>query len=84
MVRVKSKETRSRNTAKRSLMTFLEGGKYSKDKKPMTLNWITTVIASSGVRGDKLREIFNELRDYGDRERFISVLERCEKENLLK
>jgi len=82
MTRVKSKETYTRNYAKKSLRAFLEGGKYS--EKPMTLNWITAVITSSGVRGDKLREVFNELRDYGDRERFISVLERCEKENLFK
>ena len=82
MVKVKSKETYTRNYAKKSLMAFWEGEKYSKE--PMTLNWIIAVITSSGVRGDKLREIFNELRDYGDRGRFISVLERCEKENLFK
>lgn len=53
MVKVKDVETVTRNYAKKSLMTFLESGKYTKDKKPRSLNWIIGIIKSFGVKEEK-------------------------------
>jgi len=83
MVKVKDVETLTRNYAKKSLITFLEDGKYTKDKKPRSLNWIIGIIKSSGVKEEKLKKIFSELENYGDRDLFKLVLEKCKKESLL-
>jgi len=82
MVRVKDIEAVTKNYVKKSLMTFLEGGKYTKDKKSLSLKWIISVIKSSGIRREKLKEIFGELKNYGDTRLFKLVLEKCKKDNL--
>lgn len=82
MVRVEDIETVTKNYVKKSLMTFLEGGKYTKDKKPLSLKWIISVIKSSGIKREKLEEIFGELKNYGDTRLFKLVLEKCKKDNL--
>lgn len=72
---VKDLETTTRRYTKKSLMAFLDGEK--------NLNWITEVIKSSGITGEKLQQIFNELRDYGDNERYLIAHQKCEKEEML-
>jgi len=37
---IKDKDTTTRNYVKNSLLAFIEGGKYSCDKKPLSLKWI--------------------------------------------
>jgi len=62
--------------AKRSLMAFLDG--------EQSLDWIVGVIGSSGIHGERLAEIFNELRDYpGDPARYEQALEACREKGWL-
>jgi len=87
MVRVKDPEIGIRNYVKNSLKAFLEGGKYSKDRKAKTLNWITGVIRGSGISKEALAEIFNQLRDYPQNEeeksRLSQIFEESQKQGCL-
>lgn len=83
MIRVKDIETAKRNYVKNSLKVFIEGGKYSKDGKAKTLNWITGVIRASGISKEALAEIFDQLRGYPqnkeEESRFSKIFEESQK-----
>lgn len=70
MVRTKSVEETTRRYAQNSLRAYLEGAK--------TLNWIIGVIRSSGVRGNRLVDVFDRLRGYGDSVRYLEAKRACE------
>lgn len=72
----------ARRYAEKSLMAFLEGGKYSRDHKPKSLAWIAGVIESSGIRGPELMAMFQRLSGYGDLERFQSAFHECRRRAL--
>lgn len=73
---VKSVEDTTRNYARKSLMAFLDGEK--------TLNWIIGVIRSSGVRGSRLTEIFENLRGYeGNPVRYQEARTACREQGWL-
>ena len=82
MVRVKSAHEAAKRYAEKSLMAFLEGGRYSRDHKPKSLAWILGVIESSGIRGAELTAILQGLSGYGDSERFQSVFHECQRRTL--
>ncbi len=63
------------NYVKRSMAAYLDGKK--------NLNWIIGVIRSSGVRGQLLTRVFEELKDYGDRMRWEEALEACRRKELI-
>lgn len=71
VVRIKSPEDIAGRYAKRCLIAYLEGKK--------NLNWIVGVIGSSGVSGNSLARIFEELRDYGDPNRYSDARAACER-----
>lgn len=48
----------------RSLMTFIEGGKYSKDHKPRAINWWVGIVRSSALSNEELQRIFTKLENY--------------------
>lgn len=50
--------------AKNSIRTFVEGGKYARDKKPRSIAWLLGVVGESGVSRDDLVRIFSELSTY--------------------
>ena len=52
----------TRRLAKRSLMRFLENEKYG--GKPMSVNWIIGELRTSGIQGEELKKIFDELKNY--------------------
>jgi len=87
MAKIKSIDDTVRNYVKKSLMTFVEGGKYTKDKKPQSLNWIIGVIEKSGVKREVLKKIFGELQNYPrdeeEKSRLDLVLRECHKQGLL-
>lgn len=87
MIKVKDPEITIRNYVKNSLKVFLEGGKYSKDRKPKTLNWITGVIRASGISKEALAEIFERLRGYPqngeENYRFSQIFEESQKQGYL-
>ena len=72
---VKDLETTTRRYTKKSLMAFLEGEK--------NLDWIIGAIRSSGLTGEKLQKIFDEMRDYSSNERYLIVHQKCKKEEIL-
>jgi len=76
MVKVSGVEKYTRPYAKKSLMAFLEGEK--------NLNWILGVVKSSGVKGEKLKEIFDGLKEYGDPVRYQQAYQGCEKQGLFE
>ena len=63
-------------------MTFIEGGKYTRDKKPKSTNWIMGVIKASRIEKEILREILSKLetypRDNEEKDRLLSVSKICE------
>ena len=77
MVRVKSVHEAARRYAEKSLMAFLEGGRYSRDHKPKSLAWILGVIESSGIRGPELMAMFQRLSGYGNPEGLQSAFHEC-------
>lgn len=83
-MRVKSVHEAARRYAEKSLMAFLEGGKYSRDHKPKSLTWILGVIESSGIRGSELMTIFQGLSGYGDSDRLQSVFHECQQRALFQ
>jgi hypothetical protein len=66
---VKTTEISIRNFARGALRAFLEDTK--------NLNWLLGMIRSSGVRGTRLVEIFENLRDYGNRQRYEEAVVAC-------
>jgi hypothetical protein len=72
---MKTVETATRNYARKCLMAFLEGDK--------SLNWLLGVVRSSGVRGSRLSEVFDGLRDYGDRGRYEEAAAACRRHGWL-
>ena len=65
----------STNYVKRSMIAYLDGKK--------NLNWILGVIRSSGLRGELLMRVFEELESYGRRDRWERALEACRKKGML-
>lgn len=68
--RAKPPSITSRRLAQGSLYAFLEG--------KQNLKWIVSMIIRSAVRGNELKEVFNELVSFGDRSRFEQVRKACE------
>ena len=77
--RVMSVEEIVRRYAKRSLMSFLEGGRYTKNHRPLSLSWIVGILESSGIRGRDLMEVFRELGGYDDPIKFAEVFAACQR-----
>jgi hypothetical protein len=73
---VKSPEEGTRRYALRSLMAFLDGEK--------NLNWIVGVIRESGIRGQRLAEVFERLEEYGDAERYQEALSACREQGWIE
>lgn len=80
---MKSLEESAIRYAEKSLMAFLEAGKYAKDRKPKTLAWIIGVIRASGVRGQDLDAILKRLQDYGDGNRYRQAVAECRRQGWL-
>ena len=80
---IKDKDTTTRNYVKNSLLAFIEGGKYSCDKKPLSLKWIIGIIRKSGIKRENLTEIFSTLSTYPknaeEKTRLYQVLNECRK-----
>lgn len=72
---VKSVEITTRNYARGVLRAFLEGKK--------TLNWAVGMVRSSGVRGPRLTEIFENLENYGNPARYHEALAACREQGWL-
>ncbi len=77
-------EEGARRYAEKSLMAFLEGGRYSRDRKPRTLNWVVGVIRSSGVRGQQLQSVFQRQQIYGDPVLWQQAYAECETQGWFK
>jgi len=73
-MKIKSPEEYVRNYARGCLEAFINGGKYTKNKKAPSLNWLRGAIRESGVKTEELRKIIKQLKDYSkseeDRSRF--------------
>lgn len=86
MARRKTIEEAAYRYVKKSLIAFIEGGKYARDGKPKNMNWVMGVI-KAGVGPEILRQILDELNVYSkDKDqiaRFNSAIEECQKQNLL-
>jgi hypothetical protein len=63
------------NYVKKSMVAYLDGKNG--------LKWILGVIRSSGVRGQLLLKVFEELATYGERKRWEEALEACKTRNYL-
>ena len=68
-------EAAKRRYAKNCLNAFFEGKK--------SLKWIIGVIESSGVRGQILQDIFQELQHYGDPLRWQEAYQACQEQEWL-
>lgn len=66
---VKTAEIATRNYAWGAMRAFLEG---HKDR-----NWLLGMIRSSGVRGARLVEVFQNLRGYGNGQRYQEAVLDC-------
>jgi hypothetical protein len=71
----KSVEDVTRNYARGALRAFLEGKK--------TLNWVVGMVRSSGVKGQRLTEVFDNLKDYGDPGRYYEARTACHEQGWL-
>ena len=69
MVIVKSLKETTRRYARGALRAFLDGKK--------NLKWTLGIIRSSGVHGQRLSEIFEGEKGYGDFERYREALSAC-------
>ena len=72
---IKSMDEIALRYARGSLRAFLEG--------KQNLNWIIGVIRSSGVRGQRLSEIFDGLKGYGNSDRYSKALSACQEQGWL-
>lgn len=70
MVEAMSPEERARSYTRGCLLAYLEGKK--------NLNWIVGIVRSSELRGSGLGQIFYELRNHGDPERYHAVRLACQ------
>jgi len=84
---VKNLNSTVKNYVRGSLQTYIDGGKYTKDKKPKSLNWIMGEIRNSGIKLELLKIVFDEIKNYPrtveDKNRLDLVLKECQKNNLL-
>jgi len=69
MIAIKTVEETTWRFARGAIRAFLE------DKK--NLNWVLGMIKSSGVRDQRLKEIFDRLQPYGNPERYKEVISAC-------
>ena len=69
-------ETATRNYARGAIMAFLQGKK--------TLNWLLGTIRSSGVRGERLSELFESLQHYGESDRHVQAASASREQGLLR
>jgi len=76
MVKVSGVEKYTRTYVKKSLTAFLEGEK--------NLNWILGVIKSSGVKGEKLKEIVDGLKEHGDMVRYQEIYQESKRQGLFE
>ncbi|PIQ92827.1 MAG: hypothetical protein COV69_01030 [Parcubacteria group bacterium CG11_big_fil_rev_8_21_14_0_20_39_14] len=87
MVRIKDIKTITKNYVEKPLMTFIEGGKYTRDKKPQSLNWIMGIIRESGIEKEDLVKVFGGLKSCPKEKdevmRYNNVFEECQKQNYL-
>ena len=67
---VKSVERITRRFARGAIRAFLENKN--------SINWVLSMIESSGVRDRELSQIFQELREYGNPERYNEALPACQ------
>lgn len=72
---IKSMEITTRNYARGALRAFLEGKK--------NLNWAVGMVRSSGVRGPRLTEIFENLENYSNPTRYHEALAACREQGWL-
>lgn len=71
----KSVETATRNYARGALRAFIEG--------TITINQAVGMIRSSGVRGPRLIEVFENLKKYGNASRYNEALGTCREKGWL-
>lgn len=76
MVKKVSAEEITKPYTEGSLKTFLKG--------KGDLNWITGTIKASGVRGEKLKNIFRELKKHGNPMRYQQIYQECRKQGWFK
>lgn len=77
MVKTKGIKKTTKRYAKKSLISFLDGEK--------NLKWVVKVIKSSGVKGEKLKEIFDDLKEkYGDVVRYQQAYQECWEQGLFE
>ena len=83
-MKVKSLEDTIKKYIEKSLLSYIEGGKYTRDKRPKSINWIMGIIKKSGISKGKLEKIFDKLKSYPqdneEKDRFHLVLKECEKQ----
>jgi len=63
------------NYVKKSMVAYLDAKN--------SLKWILGVIRSSGVRGQLLLNVFEELANYGERRRWEEALDACKKRDYI-
>ena len=84
---IKSLDITTKRYVKKSMIAFIEGGKYPKDRKPLSLNWIKGVITNSGIKREILEEVFSELNIYlqngEEKSRLDLLLKECHGQNFL-
>jgi len=78
-MKIISPEGYVRNYVRGCLEIFINGGKYTKNKKALSLNWLRGVIRESGIKTEELKKIIKQLQDYSkseeDNSRFEIVKE---------
>lgn len=72
---VKSVETYNRNYARKCVMAFLDGRK--------NINWVLGTIRYSKVHEQILKEVLENLKDYGRSDRYQEVLSACREQGWL-
>jgi len=68
-------EKATRNYARGALRAFIEG--------TITINQAVGMVRSAGVRGNRLDEIFQHLRGYGNPDRYQEAFDKCRQQGLL-
>ena len=63
------------NMVKRAIRAFLKGRE--------NISWTTGVIIHSRIDKETLKEVLDELKDYGDKLLFQNLVERCNERELL-
>lgn len=57
-----SVEEAGRRYAEKSLRCFIDGGKYARNGKPQSIQWLIGVINSSGATANELKDMLDEAR----------------------